>query len=176
MLVGIVGPLSAGKTTVGHLFEKEGFSLVSLSDHLREETEQQDRETLRALGNALREEHGPAILMEKALARSSGDTIFDGIRNPAEVTALQDSGGQIILVDADPKLRYDRAMARGKDTKMSFDAFIEMEAKEESAKATEQQLHILRNLADFVILNDGAEEELADEVTRVVLALRELPK
>src|SRR5512143_4094235 len=98
IIIGLTGRNASGKTTAGHTLAARGFNYLSLSDVIREEAKQRGlpdlRENLIALGNELRERHGPGALAELTVARMQPDRNYavDSIRHPSEVMALKKAG------------------------------------------------------------------------------------
>ena len=82
--------------------------------------------------------------------------------------ALRESGFPFTLlaVDADQKIRYDRAIGRGSSTdKVSFEKFQEQEAVEmTSTDPTKQNLGRCMELADVRLVNDGTVEEFHAQI------------
>jgi dCMP deaminase len=174
MIVGLTGKYAAGKGTVAELLVERGFGYHSLSDVLRAELRRrgvpESREALLALGNELRGKHGPGALAELIGPELAGgpDHIVDSIRNPAEVTALRKLDGFVLLgIDADPRVRFERLTARGRQgDPTTWDAFRALEDKEtRSENPAAQQLAATYDCADAVLMNDGSREDL----TRAVL-------
>ena len=63
IIIGLTGRNAGGKTTAGETLKAKGFYYLSLSDVIRQEARTRGlsevRENLIALGNELRERHGP---------------------------------------------------------------------------------------------------------------------
>lgn len=177
MIVGLTGKFAAGKGTVAEYLGERGFTYHSCSDVLREELAArgvpESRENLLAIGNELRREGGPDVLARRIAGRllDGRDHIVDSIRNPAEVDALRELKGFFLLgVDADPRTRFDRLVARGRrGDPTTFEQFAALEHQEtHSTDPTTQRLHATFALADEVVLNDG---EVADLRAAVDLVL-----
>ncbi len=179
MIIGVAGPLSSGKTTVVTFFKNQGYTPISLSDILREiATErglEHDRNTLRALGNEFREKYGPGGLMQEALKRTTQHQfiVIDTIRTPGEVEELRKvEKSLLIAVDADPKIRYDRAKARElatgrQENATTFEKFLENEALENTNNPNGQQLKATMNLSDIMFINNGTPKELQQKIEHV---------
>jgi dCMP deaminase len=182
IIIGLTGRNAAGKTTAGDVLAARGFSYLSLSDVIRVEAKQRgltnEREHLTALGNELRERHGPGALAELTVARMLSDRnyVVDSIRHPAEVMALKRAGAgsfTLIHIFAPLEARFARSLAR----KRAGDAdtlpdFIRQEEREfASSNVAAQQLLETERLADRRIDNDGTLEEFT---ARLATTLREL--
>jgi dephospho-CoA kinase len=98
IIIGLTGRNAGGKTTAGDALKAKGFYYLSLSDVIRQEAKKRGlsevRENLIALGNELRERHGPGALAELTVAGMQSDKnyVVDSIRHPAEVAALRKAG------------------------------------------------------------------------------------
>jgi dCMP deaminase len=180
IIIGLTGRNAAGKTTAGEALGSRGFSYLSLSDVIREEAKRRGleplRENLTALGNELREKHGPGALAELTVARMQPDRNYavDSIRHPAEVMALKKAGSfSLFHIFAPLEARFARSMQRGRagDAQTLTD-FIRQEEREfASSNAASQQLLETERLADRRIDNDGT---LEDFIARLESTLREL--
>jgi dephospho-CoA kinase len=124
IIIGLTGRNAAGKTTAGEVLGTRGFSYLSLSDVIREEAKARGlsnvRENLTALGNELRERHGPGALAELTVKRMQSDRNYavDSIRHPAEVAALKRAGGasfSLFHIFAPLEARFARSLARARD-------------------------------------------------------------
>ena len=169
MLIGLTGKYAAGKGTVAEALKTRGFSYHSCSDILREELRRrgvaESREALLALGNELRRAGGPGELARRLTPRlaDGGSHIVDSIRNPAEVEALRELEGFILIaVDASPEIRFTRLRARARiGDPETYEAFQELEARElVSDDPTTQQLNATLALADHRLQNDEGIDEL----------------
>jgi dCMP deaminase len=169
MLIGLTGKYAAGKGTVAEALKARGFGYHSCSDILREELRArgvaESREALLALGNELRRAGGPGELARRLTPRlaDGADHIVDSIRNPAEVEALRELDGFVLLaVDASPDVRFTRLRARNRigdpETYAAFQALEDRELV--SDDPTTQQLNATIALADHHLHNDGEIGEL----------------
>jgi dCMP deaminase len=153
---------------------------LSLSDVIREEARrrglQEVRENLIALGNELRERHGPGALAELTVAGMQSDRNFavDSIRHPAEVAVLKKAGSFSLLhIFAPLEARFARAQARARDgDATTLQDFIRQEEREfASSNAAAQQLLETERLANRVIENQGTLDEFS---AQLATALREM--
>src|SRR6188768_3003450 len=149
IIIGLTGRNAAGKTTAGETLGGRGFSYLSLSDVIREEAKARGlspiRENLTALGNELREKHGPGALAELTVARMQSDRNYavDSIRHPAEVMALKKAGSfSLFHIFAPLEARFARSIARNRDgDAQNLQDFIRQEEREfASSNAAAQQL------------------------------------
>jgi len=165
-LIGLTGTNGAGKGEVAAWLRTKGYACHSLSDVLREELAARGleaaRDNLIRIGNELREKFGADVLARRIMARVTGPTVIDSIRNPAEVERLRKEDGFILLaVDAPAPLRFERARRRGRDeSAATLEEFLRKEAEERSSNPAAQQIHRCFEMADAVVSNDGTLEEL----------------
>lgn len=178
-VIGLTGKYAAGKGTVADTLIARGYAYHSCSDVLREELElrgiPESRPALLELGNELRRAGGPGELARRLAPRlvDGGHHIVDSIRNPAEVEALRQLPGFVLLVvDADPRVRFTRLRLRARQgDPETFEEFAELEAREtESDDPTTQQLRATMALADHMIMNDGSVADLADALDAALAA------
>jgi dCMP deaminase len=180
MLIGLTGKYAAGKGTVAEALQRRGFGYHSCSDVLREELAvrglAESREALLALGNELRRAGGPGELARRLTPRlvDGADHIVDSIRNPAEVEALRELEGFVLIaVDACPQARFTRLRARDRiGDPVTYEAFQALEQRElESDDPTTQQLNATIALADHYLQNDGGVDDLHHALGSLLAAL-----
>ncbi|MCO6040993.1 AAA family ATPase [Thermococcus alcaliphilus] len=188
MIIGVVGKIAAGKTTIAKFFEERGFCRVSCSDPLIDllthnlseyswlpevpEKSEPTRDKLIEYGRYLKETYGEDILIRLALdkKRNCENVIIDGVRSRGEIEAIKKRGGFIIYVEARPEIRYERLKKRnaGKDKVIkSFEDFLKADEAEEELYHTSN----LKDLADFLIVNEGTLEELKAKVEDIIRKL-----
>ena len=174
IIIGLTGRNASGKTTAGHFLASRGFTYLSLSDVIRDEAKHRglsdERENLIALGNELRERHGPGALAELTVSRMQQDRNYavDSIRHPAEVMALRKVGGFTLFhVFAPLEARFARSLTRARaGDAQTLQEFIRQEEREfASSNAAAQQLLETERLANRVIDNNGTLEAFATELT-----------
>ncbi len=178
MLIGVTGTMASGKDSVSDYLKEKGFFHFSLSDAIREECDkrglQKDRDTLRNLGNKLREEQGDSILAKLAIeaitARGAENTVITSIRNPEEVRLLKKQGAFIFLaVDAPVELRYERAKNRHRESDfVDFETFKKQEEMEMAGGQGKQNLAEVIKMADHVLINDGTVEDLRKKINNIL--------
>jgi len=168
VIIGFAGTYGAGKGEAVAFLRERSFYPLSLSDVLREELRAQGleetRERMIETGNALRAAGGQGVLAERLATyfEPNRNYVIDSIRHPAEVQALRraDPHFKLVWIDADPKLRVERIKQRGRSGDPRTLAELErLEGRElSSADPAAQQLHAVRDMADFTVRN---EESLA---------------
>jgi len=168
LIIGVVGTNAAGKDTAAqYLAEKLGWPVFSMSDELREIARSRglttERTTLQKLGNELREKYGGDYISKLILKKYSDDFIISSIRNPQEIEPLKYSERFVLLmIDADPKIRYERAKTRMRsiEDSQTFEEFIKAERYELEGSGHELCLKPVFEAADVIISNDGTRGEL----------------
>lgn len=168
MIIGITGTLSSGKDTVAEYFIGKGFTAFSTADELRSYMEQHklplDRDTMRDMGQRVRQEHGDDILERWAAAKfpHGQPVIITAMRHPAGIEYLRTLPDFfLIAVDAPIELRFERALARGRiGDGVTLDIFRSQEDEERKTVGSAQQLDVVMGMADYVITNNGTLEEL----------------
>jgi dCMP deaminase len=176
IIIGLTGRNAAGKTSAGEVLSARGFTPLSLSDVIRQEAKQRGlseaRENLIALGNELRERHGPGALAELTVAKMQSDRnyVVDSIRHPAEVMALRRAGAgrfSLFHIFAPLEARFARSLARKRvGDAATLEDFIRQEEREfASSNVAAQQLLETERLADRRIDNDDTMEQFTARLT-----------
>ncbi|MCQ2262238.1 MAG: deaminase [Bacteroidales bacterium] len=177
--IGITGTLGAGKgTIVDYLVQNKGFVHYSVRSFITEEIKRRNmpvnRDSMTIVGNDLRAQHTPSYIVEQlyAQAQASGcNCIIESVRTPGEISALRGkSNFYLFAVDADPKVRYERAVLRGSETDhVSYETFIANEQREmTSDDPNKQNLRVCIEQADFRFDNGGSIEDLHKQVEEVL--------
>ena len=142
-LLGISGTNGAGKDSIGEfLAEKHNWLFVSVTEILRAELRRQgkpiERTNLSALSAAWRKQYGLGVLIDKAFdiykshQKEYEGLVISSLRNPGEADEVHKLGGQVIWVDADPRVRYERIISRnrGSEDNKTFGEFLTEEQAE----------------------------------------------
>jgi dephospho-CoA kinase len=177
-LIGLSGTNGSGKDTVGHMLaERHKYLFLSVTDLLREEARERnwsvDRESLRTISAEWRREYGLGVLIDKAVSYFNdiegnfSGLVVASLRNPGEADRMHELGGQVIWVDADPRVRYDRIQAhksernRAEEDNKTYEEFLADEAAEmhQSGDSATLDMSAVKARADMTILNNGADIE-----------------
>ncbi len=188
MIIGVVGKIAAGKTTIAKFLEEFGFCRISCSEPLIDllthkvdeyswipelpKKSEPSREKLIEYGKYLKDRYGEDILIRLTLdkKRHCRDVVIDGVRSKGEIEAIKKRGGLIIYVDAKPELRYERLVRRkaSKDREIkSFEDFMAMDDAEERL----YQTSTLKNMANIIVENNGTLEDLRKAVESIITEL-----
>jgi dephospho-CoA kinase len=180
-IIGITGTLGAGKGTVVDYLETKGFAHYSARELLIREIERRglpvNRDNMVIVANDLRASRSPSYIAEALYdeaAAGGKNAVIESLRTEGEIATLRAKGNFLLLaVDADPKLRYERIVARGSETdKISFEKFLADEAREMHATdPTKQNLARCIELADHRLINDGTVKDLCAQVDRILLGI-----
>ena len=151
-----------------YLIANHGYSHISVRSVLREIIKEKgmpdNRDSMTSVANGLREQGGPASIVETMLKQAMAggkDTIIESIRCVGEAQLLQNYGAKLLSIDASIDTRYERAVERGSETdKVTKEKFKEDEEREWSnTDPTKQNLKAVMEMADVKLQNDG---EVAD--------------
>ena len=185
-LIGLSGTNGAGKDTVGEtLAEKFGFLFISMTDMLREEAKNRglgtSREVLRTISAEWRRESGLGVLIDKSVAhyeKLGGDSKYSGLvmaslRNPGENDRVHGLGGEVVWIDADPRMRYDRIISRSRaDDPKTFEQFMiddHSEMKHSGDKATLSMADV-KDKSDKVFMNEFDNlSELSEQIAKQLI-------
>ncbi len=178
MILGITGSFGSGKgEVVEYLVTNFGFSHYSASGFIKEEVIRRgmmvDRDSMIAVGNDLRKQHGPAYIIESLYAQAAaagGNAVIEALRAVAEVQKIRELGGIVIGVDADSKLRYERAFSRGSEKdNVSYEKFLEQEKLESNPDdPTKQNVFGALKESDLIIMNNGSLQELHTQIEQTL--------
>jgi len=179
MIIGLTGTNGAGKSTIAEILKSKGFTYNSLSDVLREESAKRGirptRDNLVVIGNELRMSQGNGVLakkiLEKVRSNKEKKAIVDSIRNPDEINELRkEKDFMLIAVDAPIETRFERVKARGRtgDKALTFDDFRYQDEREMVGESAAQQIRKCIEMADHLIVNDGAIEDLKKKIEEIL--------
>jgi dephospho-CoA kinase len=170
MIIGIAGTLGSGKGTVVEYLKSKGFGHYSSSDVLRqiltERGMEHSRLNMSNLANELMASHAGGVLnFSHNFAKEAGqsDYVLEALHRVSEGEYIKSVGGIILGVDADVRVRYDRAHARKEGLKddVTFEQFLADSAREDEGKTgSGPNIKAVIAMADYTIMNDGTMEEL----------------
>lgn len=186
IIIGISGTNGAGKDSVAELLEKEyNFLFISMTDMLREEAVKRglpvEREVLRTISAEWRRESGLGVLIDKSVQyyqEKGGNEKYSGLvlaslRNPGEADSVHALGGQVVWVDAEPKVRYERIFSRQRtdEDNKTFEQFQEEEHAEMQHSGDNATLSMegVKKLSDRTLINNEASMESLKQAVIEVL-------
>jgi dephospho-CoA kinase len=182
--IGITGTICAGKGAVVDYFKQKGFIHYSVRAFLAEEVKRRglalNRDNTTIVANDLRTQHYHSYIIETifkqaqaATAATAPGCIIESVRALGEVDFLKSQPHTVLLaVDADPKIRYNRAVSRKSELDhVTFEKFISDEEREISPDPTKGNLLGCMKRADFTLVNDGSLEALHAQIDAILPAI-----
>lgn len=165
-VIGVSGPIAAGKTTLAEILQAQGyaytrFSLV-IDDILMERRLPLDRHHRQMIGIELNRDGRQRELAESTISRVAGASaiVVDGLRFPDDHAFLKEKFGfrfHHIHVSAPDAVRRDRYAERlGLPASEADKAFEEANASE-----VERMVPTLERLADETLFNIGSKDDMA---------------
>jgi dephospho-CoA kinase len=186
LIIGVAGTNGSGKDTIAKvLSEKHDFYAASATDMLGAELTRRglphERENKRTVSAEWRREHGLGVIVDKAVeeAKTAGYTklVVGSLRNPGEVDKVHELGGEVIWVDSDPRVRYDRIQknnrGRVEDAK-TYEQFLAEEEVEMSQSGDSATLSLsgVKAKSDRFIDNDSNSiEDFAEQIEKALVDL-----
>lgn len=174
MIIGLTGPICAGKDEVGKLLALRGFQRISLVEELREEARTRGidltRKNLQDLGDSLRSQEGIDTLARRVMRKLVSGTsyVIESIRNPGEVEALRSLPDFFLLcVTAPDHLRFERMVTRNREQDpKTIEEFLQVEARDRGIGQAShaQQNEACWKLADGTITNESTLEALDERL------------
>lgn len=176
-IIGIAGTNGSGKDTVSEVLSNDyGWTFISASgDLLIPELKRRglplERQQMADLSTEWRKEIGMGAVVIKAVeeyqrrakGKELGGLVISSLRHPGEADQVHEFGGQVIWVDADPKIRYQRIYSRGQGAKdqKTYEQFLAEEQAEMAHSGDKAALSIgdVRAKADIFLENNGTLEE-----------------
>lgn len=171
-IVGISGPIAAGKTTLARKLEELGFAYTRFSqvidDELRGQGKPLDRQHRQKLGDDIHRSGRQRWLAEQTLAKvgAAEKIVVDGLRFPEDHAFLAERAGSRYLhvhVEAAEPLRRERYNSRGLDGEFDM----------ASRSPVEEGVAFLRPLAHRMFSNDAELTEVNDFARKLKLQLLE---
>jgi dephospho-CoA kinase len=175
LMIGICGELLSGKSTAASfIIKKYGAKYLKFSGLIAQALEvlnlPQTRENLQDLGSGLKECLGPMVWVDALIAEgkesSENVLLFEGIRKEDEALELQKYQAKIIFIKAAPEVRYKRSLARFEkpgEEHLTFEQFVEHQKH-----SADQDIPKVEKIADFIINNNGSQEQFFLEVENIM--------
>ncbi|HLB50966.1 MAG TPA: AAA family ATPase [Patescibacteria group bacterium] len=180
IVIGLVGEMSSGKGTVArYIAEKYGASIYRFSTILRDILDRvyvkHARENIQRLSTFLRQTYGENLLSKVIYYDVKKDPasiiVVDGVRRRSDVSYLKEmSGFALAYIDASLETRYRRISERDEnvdDQTMTLNSF-----KKQQEDESESQIRTLKSEANFIIDNNGTQEQLLTAVDRMIADIR----
>ncbi len=174
MIIGVAGRNGAGKGEFVDFLEARSFTVLSLSDAIRNELAarglEETRERMIEVGQEMRRQSGPGALAQRLVKEFQPDRNYaiDSIRHPVEVEILRncDQAFHLVWIDAKLETRFERMQARGRNGDPRTIAELEaLEARERgSDDPNAQQLDAVQAQATFTMANDSTLEDFQEQI------------
>lgn len=178
MVIGITGMPGSGKSTAIELLEDMGFTVINISDYIKEEMELEHipltHKNLEDFAVELRHRLGPGapiILATRGLNRIRGDVAIAGLRDPDELAYMRkklELRFPLIVISLPTKERYLRI--RHRHIKGDIKDFKEFQWRDRR----NMRLGIGKVLAkaDMVIANTGTKADFRKNLREAMRVLR----
>jgi dephospho-CoA kinase len=173
-VIALVGMPGCGKTVAVSAAKERGIPVVSMGDVVREEVKlrglEENPENLGKVSKGLREEEGPQAVASRTLTKiekeKSSIVLVEGIRSLEEIELFKKRypNFTLIAIHASPDTRFKRLCKRERsDDSMDKKTFQERDAREINFG-----LGSAIALADYVIVNEGSEDELINNMRKIL--------
>jgi len=183
IVIGVAGFAGSGKTTVAnYLKEKYGFKAYTFSDVIEKEARkmgllrdgvslEEKKRILSEVGAQIRAKYGrksifAEMLVEQINQERPERVCVDGFRSEEEVETFRKAfpGFLLIFLHVDPEKRYERRKAEDPNMKITLEEFLERDERDKKVIG----MNKMEEMADIIIDNNGALEELYRKVDEVV--------
>ena len=167
IVVGLSGPISAGKTAAGEYLQRLGFAYGRYSQVLQDLLSDRGipvtRESLQRIGEEIHLGLGQRWLGVELIKRmpSDGNLVIDGLRHPEDHAFLSEKFGPDFLhihIDAPEELRRQRYVSEG-----SADEFTGADAH-----PIEANIPKLASLAHITVSNAGTLDNFLSTIERII--------
>ncbi len=184
MIICLIGRPGSGKTTVANMLRENGFTLVEMSDGIREHMRKDGiaitSDSIGTFAGESRVKYGKDIVAKWAMPsimNAKGDVVISGVWSAEEIAYfkanLRDSVS-IVFVDSPKEERFSRIMRgsghdRGSRENPADRATFERKEAEQRDRGIEKA--ILES--DFTVKNDGSVEQLVASILRLIPEIKE---
>jgi len=173
-IIGIVGPIAAGKDTLAEYFAMRlNWPTFATSGVLKEIARDRkigtSRDNLIVLGRKIAREKGSAYLAKAMLEKAGKAAILTGMRQVEQIKYLQENCKlTLVSIDTDSERRFKRAYARHRAGEAgTLKEFIKNEEVENSDYQA-QQVYKCMAMADYHVDNSGTKENLHKEADKII--------
>jgi len=177
-MIGLTGPIAAGKGIVAEYLREKGFFYSSTSERIREECRRRKieitRESLQKLADELGRKFEPEVLAKKTWEMVNKQenplAVIDSIRNEAEVDFLKAKPNfYLIGVTAPRRLRYQRMISRSRESDpITWKDFLRIDRadfKSGKGKIGRDMKACLKK-ADLLLRNTGTVKDLEKKLIK----------
>ncbi|MFH1248697.1 MAG: AAA family ATPase [archaeon] len=173
IMLGLIGTIGAGKTTVSDYLVSKGFERITMGDLVRlkakEEGLEPTRDNLQSLQEKYRTKFGKDYFIKEAIRKLKESekflSLIDGIRTPIDAKAAKLEKAILILVDASPPIRFERLKSRKRTgDPQTFEEF----KKQEEAEFKLFDFITTLKYVDFKLDNSGSQKEIYKKVEDLI--------
>lgn len=194
-IIGIGGLPRSGKDSLAEYFINNNFFGVSLGDIVRDYSRERHADrpdpisvsNMTETSNWLRSQNGPGFALKEAQVRFQrvlknspelkGLVVYS-VRAPAEVDYILAQGGDLIWVEAEDRVRYERAMnnLRSGEVKISFADFtaqekLQWQPQPDIPQEVQMNIKYVKESATIVLENNGTLEDFTKSAQKLVAKL-----
>jgi len=171
--LGILGTIGSGKTFASSWFVKKGFECVIMGNLIRACAKKAGltptRQNLMKIQEKYRKKYGEDYFIKAAIQKLEKSNkkrlLIDGIRLPIDAKTAKKAGYKLILIDADPRLRFERLKKR---RRIGFSRNLAEFKKEEAAEMRAFKFKTTIKFADIKILNNGTKEQFISALEKLL--------
>jgi len=176
--LGVIGPMGGGKGSAAkYLAKKYHYNIISMGNIVRmlarKEGVKPTRLNLEKIQRKYRQRYGDDFVIRKTIEKaraSSKPVILDGVRAIIDAkTAKKELGVKLILVDADPEIRFQRLKRR---RRADFPRTLEEFNKVESSENRTFHMHKTFSYADFKANNSDGVKSLHKQLDLIMKKLK----
>ncbi|WP_017327633.1 ribonuclease H-like domain-containing protein [Synechococcus sp. PCC 7336] len=167
-VIGLSGPISAGKTTAGEFLKSRGFHYERFSSVLAELLRNRDieitRESLQIFGEKINKEPGQRWLCQQLTKHlpNEGDIVIDGLRFPEDHAFFVEKFGSAFMhihIDSPAEVRLERYISKG-GNQDEFEQAIQ--------HPVEAEIHKISKLAHATIFNKMNRDQFLSQLIEVI--------
>ena len=174
-LIGLMGTIGSGKTTASnYIVKRYKFKRIIMGNLVRAKARKMGLETTREnllkVQKYYREKYGQEYFIHLALEKTKKwkRALIDGVRVPADAIEIKKAKGKIILIDARPKLRFERLKRRKrKGYSKTFEEF----KREEKLERKFINFNVTLKYVDYRIENNTTKEKFYQNIDKLMKKL-----
>lgn len=172
--LGVLGPMGGGKGSAAkYIAEKYGYKVITMGNIVRalarKDGVRPTRLHLEKIQRKYRQKYGDDFIIKETIRKaesSSKPVILDGVRSSIDARiAKKELGIKIILIDADPEIRFERLKRRRRaDFPRTFEEFKKIEGSENKTF----HMHKTFRYADYKVDNSDGKAKMRKDLDAVI--------
>ena len=173
-VIGIIGTIASGKDTAGaYIAKKLKAPIFEMSQPIIEEAKKRGvelrRENLAKISSEISIKKGDDYFIKQILEKIDDVGIITGMRQLPQLAFLRKRSNLILIsIDADPRERFRRAIARHRlSEEQTFDSFVNEEKDENSGHHMLRLFECLKR-ADYKITSDNGIRRLNADLNEIL--------